>query len=145
MFSKHNNNDINTLKSWLIYNLILNCYFNINTMSWIEKDALCQKYFWKMYFFHCVYYIYIYLYIYIYIYVYLLQSRYNNNVWFFSKLLKAHFFVMQIFRSHFGSDTKFTKFWKTFKKLQSLVKRRKELKIVLWKLFCTELCFTCFA
>ena len=41
--------------------------------------------------------------IYIYIYIYLLQSRCNNNVRYFSKLLKTHFFVMQIFRSHFGN------------------------------------------
>ena len=34
---------------------------------------------------------------------YLLQSRCNNNVRYFSKLLKTHFFAMQIFRSHFGS------------------------------------------
>ena len=39
----------------------------------------------------------------IYIYIYLLQSRCNNNVRYFPKLLKTYFFVMQIFRSHFGS------------------------------------------
>ena len=32
-----------------------------------------------------------------------IQGRYYNNVRFFSKLLKTHFFVMQIFCSHFGS------------------------------------------
>ena len=48
-------------------------------------------------------YIYIYMHACIYIYIYLLQSRCNNNVRYFSKLLKTHFFAMQIFRSHFGS------------------------------------------
>ena len=48
-------------------------------------------------------YIYYILYIIYYIYIYILQSRCNNNVQYFPKLLKAHFFVMQIFRSHFGS------------------------------------------
>ena len=43
------------------------------------------------------------IYKYIYIYIYLLQSCCNNYVPYFSKLLKTHFFVMQIFRSHFGS------------------------------------------
>ena len=42
-------------------------------------------------------------YTHVYICIYLLQSRYYNNVWFFFKLLKTHFFVIQIFRSHFGS------------------------------------------
>ena len=40
---------------------------------------------------------------YIYKYIYFLQSRGNNNVRYFSKLSKTHFFVMKIFRSHFGS------------------------------------------
>ena len=45
----------------------------------------------------------LYIYICIYIYIYFLQSRCNNNVRYISKLLKTHFFVVQIFRSHFGS------------------------------------------
>ena len=58
---------------------MLNCYFNINTMWWIDKEMQCWKYFSKMYFFYCVYFtwyrnIYIYniynIYIYIYIYIY---------------------------------------------------------------------------
>ena len=44
-----------------------------------------------------------YICIYVYMYIYFLQSRCNNNVRYFSKLLKTHFFVVQIFRSHFGS------------------------------------------
>ena len=38
------------------------------------------------------------------LYIYLLQSCYNNNVQFYIKtLLKTHFFVVQIFRNHYGS------------------------------------------
>ena len=37
------------------------------------------------------------------LFIYLLQSCCNNYVPYFSKLLKTHCFVMQIFRSHFGS------------------------------------------
>ena len=52
----------------------------------------------------------------LYIYIYLLQSRYNNNVQFYIKtLLKTHFFVVQIFRNHYGSF--FLKRRTTFKEL----------------------------
>ena len=71
---------------------------------------MCNIYMYYIIYYIYIYYIYLYIqyilyiyYIYIYIYIYLLQSRCNNNVRYISKLLKTHFFAMQIFRSHFGS------------------------------------------
>ena len=35
-------------------------------------------------------------------YIYIFRSRYCNNVRLFSKIIKNTFFIVQIFRSHFG-------------------------------------------
>ena len=79
--------------SYLYINIIHMTVFNIILYMYII---------YNIYIYNIYIYIYIYIYIFIYIYVYLLLSRYNN-VHLFFKIIKNTFFVVQIFRSHFGS------------------------------------------
>ena len=68
-----------------------------------------------------------------YIYKYLLQSRYNNNVRFFAKLLKTHFFVRQIFRSHFCSFCCLSNFTMLFSNIYSTAPNKIFVKLTKMK------------
>ena len=97
MFWKRNINYINMFKSYLICNLMLNFYFNINNLRKRERNASIQSIFQKYIFQLCLLYmrynahvyiyicaslslhIYIYIYIYIYIHLYICIYMYIDR------------------------------------------------------------------